>query len=282
MIVTDQIEYVRQIRWEKPEATWGLVPTMGYLHEGHLSLAWVSEAENDYTAVSIYINPTQFAPNEDLSTYPRDLQRDLALLEAEGVDLVFTPSDEVMYPSQFQTHVTVNKVTKKLEGGMRPTHFEGVTTIVTKLLNIVQPTRAYFGQKDFQQTVVIKRLADDLNINTDIVVCPIMREKDGLAMSSRNARLDTESRRIAPSLNAALRVGEELLDRGERHAAEIIARIKDVIDERMAVEYVSVAHPETLEELAIVGDKAVISAAASIGGVRLIDNILWAESNDTL
>ena len=179
---------------------WGLVPTMGYLHAGHLSLVKRAKAENDHVAVSIFVNPTQFGPNEDLAAYPRDLDHDLSLLKALGVDLVFNPTPEVMYPSNYQTYVTVEEVTKYLEGASRPGHFRGVATVVAKLFNIVGAERAYFGQKDAQQTIVIKRMVADLNLPIGIIICPTLREADGLAMSSRNTYLDAEHRKAAPVL----------------------------------------------------------------------------------
>ena len=190
MLITPHIDQVRATRWYDPRHSWGFVPTMGYLHEGHLSLVRRAKAECDKVAVSIYVNPTQFAPTEDLATYPRDLERDLGLLQDLGVDMVFTPDDRVMYPAGFQTYVNVQDVTQKLEGTSRPTHFRGVATIVAKLFNIVQPHRAYFGQKDYQQTVVLRQMVADLNFNLTLVVCPTAREADGLAMSSLQCQID--------------------------------------------------------------------------------------------
>lgn len=284
MIVTDNIDELRQVRWQDPTLSWGLVPTMGYLHEGHLSLVRAARPENDRLAATIYVNPTQFAPDEDLESYPRDLERDLALLKAEGVDLTFTPSDDVMYPDGFQTYVTVEDVTQVLEGASRPTHFRGVTTIVAKLFNLVQPTRAYFGQKDYQQTVVLRRMVRDLNFNLDLVVCPIVREPDGLALSSRNEYLTPPQREAATVLYRALTAGVALLDEGERDAAAVRQKMAQIIDaEPLATaDYVSVAHPDTLRELEQVGERAVLSTAVFVGEtrrkVRLIDNALWDTS----
>lgn len=255
---------------------WGLVPTMGYLHEGHLSLVQRARAENDFVAASIFVNPTQFAPDEDLGSYPRDLQRDLALLEQEGVDLAFAPEETALYPPDFQTSVIVSDVTQRLEGASRPTHFRGVTTIVAKLFNILQPDRAYFGQKDAQQVVVVKRMVEDLNFNIQIVVCPIVREVDGLAMSSRNARLRPAERAAAPVLYHALSAARDAIHGGvldgddlrELMAAEIAAEPLARLD------YVSVAHPKTLQELDQVEKNALLSGAIFVGDVRLIDNIL--------
>jgi len=281
MIVTENIDEVSRARWKDPTLSWGLVPTMGYLHEGHLSLVRAARPENDRVAASIYVNPTQFAPDEDLESYPRDLERDLALLQAEGVDLVFTPSDAVMYPAGFQTYVTVEEVTQVLEGASRPTHFRGVTTIVAKLFNVIQPTRAYFGQKDYQQTVVLRRMVRDLNIDVDLVICPIVREPDGLAMSSRNDYLTPPQREAATVLYRALTAGTALLDEGERDGAAVRRQMGQIIaaEPLARADYVSVAHPDTLEELERVTERAVLSLAVSFGKthrkVRLIDNALW-------
>jgi pantoate--beta-alanine ligase len=277
MIVTNSIHEVRQIRWQDPVATWGLVPTMGYLHEGHISLARRSRAENGLTAVTIYVNPTQFAPTEDLSSYPRDLPRDLALLEAAGVDLVFTPDDSIIYPAGFQTYVTVEEVTRVLEGASRPTHFRGVTTVVAKLFNILQPTRAYFGQKDYQQTAVLRQMVHDLNYNLELIVCPTVREADGLALSSRNKYLDPAQRAAATVLSRALAAGVAALDAGERDAEKMRRLMRTLIEaEPLArLDYISVAHPATLVELDIVEEGAVLATAVFFNRTRLIDNMIW-------
>ena len=280
MFITRNIELVRRERWAVPDKTWGFVPTMGALHEGHLSLVRCARAENQRVAVSIYVNPTQFAPTEDLDAYPRQLERDLELLRAEGVDLVFTPSDAEMYPPDFQTYVSVEKVTKMLEGASRPTHFRGVATIVAKLFNIVQPTRAYFGQKDAQQAVVIRQMVRDLNFNVDVIVCPIIREPDGLAMSSRNQYLHGETRAAATVLYRALMVAQAAFRRGERNAEILRALMRDTIAAEKAarLDYVSVADPVTLQELETVSGSALCSLAAFLGATRLIDNIILEES----
>ncbi|MCB8968734.1 MAG: pantoate--beta-alanine ligase [Ardenticatenaceae bacterium] len=277
MNVVKTIEAVRTMRWQNPSATWGLVPTMGYLHEGHISLVRQARAENDFVAATIYVNPTQFAPTEDLSSYPRDLTRDLALLEEAGADLVFTPNDALMYPHGFQSYVTVDEVTAVLEGASRPTHFRGVTTIVAKLFNIVQPTRAYFGQKDFQQTVVIRRMIADLNINLQMIVCPTVREADGLALSSRNTYLTPPQREAATVLSRALKHGLTLLNAGERSGDVLHQEMTAIITaESLAqLDYLSVAHPHTLAELAQVEDMALLSMAVFVGKTRLIDNMPW-------
>lgn len=277
MHVTAAIDSVRRLRWADPMLSWGLVPTMGFLHAGHLALIERARAENDRVAVSIYVNPTQFAPTEDLSTYPRDMEGDLALLRDAGVDLVFTPDDSVMYPPGFQTTVTVANAARPLEGASRPTHFAGVATIVAKLFNIVQPTRAYFGQKDAQQAIVLQRMASDLNFDVELVVCPIVREPDGLALSSRNVYLSPEQRSAATVLNRSLRMVIAALDDGERDGNRLRAVLRETISaEALAnIDYVSVADPETLQELDHVADRALVSLAVFFGRIRLIDNLLW-------
>jgi pantoate--beta-alanine ligase len=257
----------------------GLVPTMGFLHEGHLSLARAARAACASVAASIFVNPTQFGPDEDLSTYPRDPDRDLALLEAEGVDLVWVPTEEVIYPQGFQTWVTVDDVTRPLEGAHRAGHFRGVATVVAKLFNAFQPQRAYFGQKDAQQTVVIKRMVRDLDFPLEIVVCPTVREADGLAMSSRNSYLNAEQRRAARVLYQALSHASEAYSSGERNADTLRSLMSETIDgEPLArAEYTSVAHPETLEELSGPIERALLSMAVYIGKVRLIDNMILGD-----
>lgn len=276
MLVSQDIKTVRSARWADKTVTWGLVPTMGALHQGHLSLVRRAKAENDRVAVSIYVNPTQFAPTEDLAAYPRPLSRDLALLEAEGVALVFTPSDAVMYPEHFQTYVQVETVTRPLEGASRPTHFKGVATVVAKLFNIIQPDKAYFGQKDAQQAVVLRRMVDDLNFNLEMVICPIVREEDGLALSSRNAYLSAEQRAAAPVLHRALLAAKNAFECGERSARVLRALIADTVQaEPLArLDYASVADPLTLAEFTgPTGNKALFSVAVFFGKTRLIDNM---------
>ncbi len=276
MKVTGDISEMRQIRWADPTLSWGLVPTMGYLHEGHLSLVRRANAENERTAVTIFVNPTQFAPTEDLSSYPRSLERDLALLAAEGVDLVFTPTDATMYPPDFQTAVTVGQVSKPLEGSSRPTHFQGVATVVAKLFNIIQPTRAYFGQKDAQQTVVLRQMVRDLNFNLEMVICPTVRETDGLAMSSRNAYLTPEQRQAATVLFRALTAVSTAYTQGERDGNRLRQIMRDTVaTEPLArLDYASIAHPLTLQELAQVESTVLFSLAVFFGKTRLIDNML--------
>jgi pantoate--beta-alanine ligase len=280
--VITTIDEVRAIRRRQGAATLGFVPTMGYLHQGHLDLVRRARAENDHVAVSIYVNPKQFGPTEDLGRYPRDLARDLALLRAEGVALVFTPSDAEMYPPGYQTRVLVTGVTQPLEGAKRPTHFEGVTTVVAKLFNILRPTRAYFGQKDAQQTVVVRQMVRDLSMDLEIVICPTTREPDGLAMSSRNKYLTAEQRAAATVLYRALRAAEALWRAGERDGEALRAAMRRVLDaEPLArVDYVSAAAPLTLEEwagAARAGAGALLSMAVFVGQTRLIDNILLSD-----
>lgn len=284
MQVFNTIEEFRQAKAALP-GTWGLVPTMGYLHEGHLSLVKRARVENGHVAVSIFVNPTQFGPNEDLAAYPRDLARDLKLLESLKVDLVFNPTPEVMYPPNYQTYVTVEEVTKYLEGAARPTHFRGVATVVAKLFNIVGAECAYFGQKDAQQAIVIKRLVQDLNMPIDLIICPTQREADGLAMSSRNTYLDAEQRRAAPVLYRALTAAKEAFERGERDGDRLRAIMRGLIaaEPLAKLDYVSAAEASTLQELgapsprlsAVGGEEVLLSMAVRVGKPRLIDNFLY-------
>ncbi|HSO12161.1 MAG TPA: pantoate--beta-alanine ligase [Anaerolineales bacterium] len=258
------------------DGTVGLVPTMGFLHEGHLSLIRRAREECNHVVVSIFVNPTQFGPKEDLSKYPRDIERDLKLIEPLGTDLVWMPTAEIMYPKGYQTWVEVEAITSPLEGAMRPGHFKGVTTIVTKLFNGVQPHKAYFGQKDAQQAAVIRRMTLDLNFPIEIVVCPTVREADGLAMSSRNVYLDPEQRKAATVLFRSLSAAKEVYENGERDAEKIRKKMKDVLSgEPLAdAQYVSCADYDTLEELAEIKGKALLSMAVFIGKTRLIDNFV--------
>jgi pantoate--beta-alanine ligase len=267
---------IRAYRWQDPLATWGLVPTMGYLHQGHLALVQRARAENDRVGVSIFVNPTQFNNPHDLSVYPRNLERDLELLTQAGADLVWTPTPEIVYSPAYQTYVEVEEVSRPLEGTARPGHFRGVATVVAKLFNVFQPQRAYFGQKDAQQVVVIKQMAHDLNFNLEIVVCPTQREADGLAMSSRNARLSPEARRSATCLYRALVAAQTAFARGERQAEALRSAMRAIIESTplTRLDYVSVAHPETLLELDRVETKALLSLAVFVDEVRLIDNIV--------
>jgi len=254
----------------------GFVPTMGYLHEGHLALVKQARVENFAVIVSIYVNPTQFGPREDLGTYPRELDRDLELLREEGVDIVFVPSDDEMYPPEFSSWVDVEKVTERLEGASRPGHFRGVATVVAKLLNIVQPTKAYFGQKDAQQAAVIKRMVADLNMGIEIVVVPTVRESDGLAMSSRNIYLNPGERQAATILFKALTLAQQLSQGGEKDAGKIRRQMTSLIQKEplAQIDYVSIADAETLEELNSIDRPALAYLAVRIGKTRLIDNML--------
>lgn len=258
------------------EGTVGLVPTMGYLHEGHLSLVLRAKAENKHVIVTIFVNPTQFGANEDLSKYPRDLERDLSQLRPLGVDVVWTPTAEIMYPPGYQTWVEVEALTNPLEGAMRPGHFRGVTTVVAKLFNATQPHKAYFGQKDAQQAAVIRRMVTDLNFPLEIVVCPTAREADGLAMSSRNKYLSEAERIAATVLFRALSVAKDLYENGERDAEKLRGKMKEVLgSEPLAqMQYVSCADYDSLEELETVKGRALLSMAVFFGKTRLIDNFV--------
>jgi len=275
MKVVETIAETRQLRKQLPEPV-GFVPTMGFLHEGHLSLVRQARSENPSVVVSIFVNPSQFGPKEDFSAYPHDLQRDLDLLEKEKTDIVFSPTAEEMYPENFSSRVEVGKVTERLEGASRPGHFQGVTTVVAKLFNIVQPTRAYFGQKDAQQAIVIRKMAADLNMNLEVITLPTVREPDGLAMSSRNTYLNPEQRRAATVLYRALSLAQELYRKGERDAWKLRKQMNSLIQrEPLAnIDYISIADNETLEELDTVTPRALASMAVKVGRTRLIDNVV--------
>jgi pantoate--beta-alanine ligase len=253
----------------------GLVPTMGFLHEGHVSLVRAARAENEHVVVSIFVNPMQFGPNEDFERYPRDEERDLELLRSENVDAAFLPSVEEMYPPGDSTFVYVEGVTDMLEGAHRPGHFRGVATVVSKLLHIVDARRVYFGQKDAQQLLVIKKMVHDQHFPVEVIGCPTVREPDGLAMSSRNAYLSAEEREAALVLSRALRQAKALVEGGERDGERLRAAMRSIIDSEplAAVDYVSVADTETLAELERVDGEALASLAVRIGKTRLIDNV---------
>ena len=278
MIVIETIPDMAYLRNNLKEPV-GFVPTMGYLHEGHISLVKKARAENKSVIVSIYVNPTQFGPKEDLSKYPRDLPRDLAMLEKEGTDVVFFPSDKEMYPDGYDTWVIVENLTKPLEGDVRPTHFRGVTTIVNKLFNIVRPTNAYFGQKDAQQVLVIKKMVTDINMNLKVVVCPTIREPDGLAMSSRNVYLNPEQRKAAPVLNKSLLLANELFTHGERNTALILEKMTVLIQKepQANIDYINISDTATLAELKTISQSALVSMAVRFGNTRLIDNIILGQ-----
>jgi len=275
MMIVSTLEELRSAR-SILDGPVGLVPTMGYLHEGHLSLVRQAAEECTSVVVSIFVNPTQFGPAEDLAAYPRDMERDLRLLEPLGVDLVWTPTPEIMYPNGYQTWVQVEALTEPLEGAMRPGHFRGVTTVVAKLFNGVLPARVYFGQKDAQQVAVIRRMARDLNFPLEVVVCPTVREPDGLAMSSRNAYLDPEQRRAATVLYRALNAAKDAYEGGERDAEKLRATMRATLAAELLarMQYVSCADYDTLEELERVSSKALLSMAVFVGKTRLIDNLI--------
>jgi pantoate--beta-alanine ligase len=254
----------------------GLVPTMGFLHEGHLALVRRARAECAAVGVSIFVNPSQFVPQEDLARYPRDLDRDLRMLEKAGTDVVWAPEAGEVYPPGFQTYVTIEEVSLPLEGAARPGHFRGVATIVAKLFNAFTPDRAYFGQKDAQQAAVIRRMADDLNFPLEIVVCPTVRESDGLAMSSRNTYLNPQERRAAAVLYRALSAAKAAYRRGEQDAEKLRAAMDGFLaaEPLARMEYVSAADPDTLRELDRIDGNALLSMAVRIGKTRLIDNFV--------
>lgn len=257
----------------------GFVPTMGYLHAGHISLVNSARAGSASVVVSIFVNPTQFGPAEDLSRYPRDLPRDLAMLDAAGVDLVWAPTGEDMYPPGFQTWVEVEHLTKGLEGDVRPGHFRGVTTVVAKLFNAVRPDRAYFGQKDAQQAAVIRRMTTDLDFPIEIVICATTREHDGLAMSSRNIYLNPEERKAATVLFRALTAARLAYEAGEQGAERLRQVMREVISAEPLArpQYISCANYDTLQELDVVHTRALLSMAVYLGKTKLIDNIVLGD-----
>jgi pantoate--beta-alanine ligase len=258
----------------------GFVPTMGALHEGHLSLVRAARASCDIVTASIFVNPTQFGPNEDLAKYPRTFERDRELLEKEGVDLLFAPSVEEMYPGSAAAWVTVEELSDKLDGRSRPGHFRGVTTVVAKLFHIVEPDAAFFGQKDAAQVAVIRRMARDLNFFLEIVACPIVREADGLAMSSRNAYLDPQQRKQALVLYRSLMRVQKLADAGELNAAKLAAAAREEVagEKSVRFDYLEIVDPDTLDSVENVANGALVAVAAFVGTARLIDNILLPKS----
>ena len=254
----------------------GFVPTMGALHEGHLSLVRAARSSSDLVAASIFVNPTQFGANEDLAKYPRSFERDRELLQGERVELLFAPSVEEMYPAGAATWVTVEGLSDKLDGRSRPGHFRGVTTVVAKWFHAVQPDAAFFGQKDAAQVAIIRRMVRDLNLPVEIVVCPIVRAADGLAMSSRNAYLDPDERKRALVLQRSLLRAEHLAETGERNAARLVAAGREEIDKESSVrlDYFEIVNPDTLDPLEDISGGGLVAVAAVVGGTRLIDNIL--------
>jgi pantoate--beta-alanine ligase len=257
----------------------GFIPTMGALHEGHLSLVRAAHASSDVVTASIFVNPTQFGPNEDLAKYPRSWDRDRELLEREGVELLFAPSVQEMYPAGGVTWVTVEGLSDKLDGRSRPGHFRGVTTVVAKLFHVVEPDAAFFGQKDAAQVAIVRRMVRDLNLAVEIVVCPIVREPDGLAMSSRNAYLDPLERKRAPVLHRSLERVQQLADAGERDAAKLLhaGRKEFAAKGSVRLDYFELVDPDTLDPVKDISAGALAAVAAFVGSTRLIDNILLAK-----
>lgn len=263
--------------WRKQGLSVGLVPTMGYLHEGHKSLIDRACKENDKVVVSVFVNPKQFGPGEDLATYPRDIQRDAALCEDAGAALIFNPEPEEMYFDDFHTYVTMESLSDELCGKTRPIHFRGVCTVVSKLFHIVAPDRAYFGQKDAQQLAIIKRMVRDLNFDIEIVGCPIVREADGLAKSSRNTYLNPEERKAALVLSKAVGLGQELIQKGERNADVIVEKMKQLIEEEplAKIDYVQAVDAISIQPVAEIKGTVLIAMAVYIGKTRLIDNFIY-------
>ena len=278
MKIVSTVEQVREEvkKWRQQGLTVGLVPTMGYLHEGHKSLIDKAVAQNDKVVVSVFVNPIQFGPTEDLATYPRDLERDAALCEDAGAALIFHPEKEDMYFDDFCTYIDMDCLTKGLCGKTRPIHFRGVCTVVGKLFNIVHPDRAYFGQKDAQLLAVVRSMVRDLNFDLEIVGCPIVREADGLAMSSRNTYLNEEERKAALVLSQAVRLGEELIEAGEKNAAEIKEKmIAHIEAEPLAkIDYVEIVDAQSLEPVSEIQGEILAAMAVYIGKTRLIDNFI--------
>lgn len=261
--------------WKKEGKTVGFVPTMGYLHEGHMSLIDAA-GENDKVVVSIFVNPMQFGPNEDLASYPRDLEHDAALCEEHGVDLIFHPTPEEMYGDSFYSYVDMDVLTKELCGLSRPVHFRGVCTVVTKLFNIVRPDRAYFGQKDAQQLAIIKRMVKDLNMPLTVIGCPIIREEDGLAKSSRNTYLSAEERKAALVLSRSIFLGKELVEKGEQSAEKVIKVMTEKIEKEplAKIDYVKVVDLDTMQQVKTISGGILTAIAVYIGKTRLIDNFI--------
>jgi len=278
MKVVKTIKEVREIvnDWRKEGLTVGLVPTMGFLHEGHQSLIAKSAEQNDRTVVSVFVNPIQFGPNEDLEAYPRDLERDMKAVEEAGGNLIFNPEPAEMYPGHFTSFIDTTETTELLCGAVRPIHFRGVCTVVGKLFNIVCPDRAYFGQKDAQQLATIRRFVRDLNFPLEIVACPIVREDDGLAKSSRNTYLNAEERKAALILSKSLKLGKEAIEKGERDAEKVIAIIKDNLQKEplARIDYVEVVDFENIQRIKNIKGETLVAIAVYIGKTRLIDNFI--------
>lgn len=267
----------RVAAWRADDLSIGLTPTMGALHEGHMSLMERAVAECDRVVTSVFVNPLQFGPGEDYEAYPRNLERDAAIARSKGVDVVFHPRVEEMYPPSYNTYVVMETLTDSLCGAKRPGHFRGVCTVVTKLFNIIEPDRAYFGQKDAQQLAIIKRMVSDLNMKVDVVACPIVREADGLAKSSRNAYLNDEERRAARCLSRAIFAAQAAIEGGERDVATIKDKLSSIIaaESRARIDYVEVVSLDTMEPVERLGQAGLVAIAVYMGSTRLIDNYLF-------
>lgn len=278
MQVTGQIQQVRDFvkTWRKEGQTVALVPTMGYLHEGHGSLITRARQENDKVVVSIFVNPMQFGPNEDLASYPRDLEKDRAYCESLGADLIFHPEPEEMYHEGFSSYVDMSILTEELCGLSRPVHFRGVCTVVSKLFHIVQPDRAYFGEKDAQQLAIIMHMVDDLNMDVEVIGCPIVREQDGLAKSSRNTYLSVEERKAALILSQTIELGKKLVAEGETDADRLVARMKENIEKEplASIDYVKAVNGLTMQQQKNIEPPMLVAMAVYIGKTRLIDNFI--------
>ena len=278
MEIVKEIEKMTALsqKWHQAGKIIAFVPTMGYFHQGHLSLISEGKKQGDVLVVSLFVNPIQFGPKEDLAAYPRDLQRDASLAEKQGTDVLFVPEEKEMYPEGYQTYVEVTQLTKYLCGVSRPGHFKGVTTVVAKLFNIIRPHIAIFGLKDYQQYIVIKRMVMDLNYPIKIIGCPIIREPDGLAMSSRNVYLTSKQRTSALSLYKSLNIAQEMVNKGEKKAKTIIEAVTTFIQKRpyTKIDYVKLCDPETLEELEEIRGNALLALAVKVGKARLIDNTI--------
>lgn len=278
MKIVKTVGEVREIvgNWRKEGLSVGLVPTMGYLHEGHQSLIERASKENDRVLVSVFVNPMQFGENEDFDSYPRDIERDSKICEKAGGSVIFNPEISEMYGDYFSSFVNMNTLPERLCGKSRPIHFKGVCTVVSKLFNIVCPDRAYFGQKDAQQLAIIKRMTEDLNFNIEIIGCPIIREDDGLAKSSRNTYLNEEERKAAVVLSRSLKVGRSLIENGEKSAEKVISVIKEEIDkEKLAkIDYIEIVDMNRLQPVSEINCQVLVAMAVYIGKTRLIDNFI--------
>ncbi len=274
MRIIKSIDEMKKIK--KENTSIGFVPTMGYLHEGHISLIQRAREENDIVVTSIFVNPTQFGPNEDFEKYPRDEKRDLQKCEENGCDIVFLPQKEEIYPRDYLTYVQVEELGKELCGKSRPTHFRGVTTVLTKLFNIIKPDRAYFGQKDAQQLVIVKKMVEDLNMDVEIIGCPIVREKNGLAISSRNTYLSPEERNDALLLNKSLKLAKNLIENGEKNISTIKREMEKIIlsGKNNTMDYIEFVDTKKLEPVSEIQNKTLIAIAIKAGNTRLIDNMV--------